>query len=116
MRPLPFRLRALAALVASVAIALAAAPAPASADVGYQGPSFSGTSTPTGAKRAESLLWFHDGSWWAVMWAPSVGDFHIFRLDRASQKWIDTGVAVDTRSNTQSDVLWDAARRKLYVA
>ncbi len=83
-------------------------------DIGYIDQSFSGTTDPTGTKRAESILWFNDGSWWASMWAVSTGGFHIFRLDVSTQKWIDTGVRLDTRADTHADVLWDGA--KLYVA
>lgn len=107
-----------AALVAagvSVAVVLALAGTGAAAgDVGYQGPSISGTSTPTGTKRAESVLWWNDGSWWAVMWDASHLDFHIFGLDGVTQRWVDTGVTVDGRANTHSDVLWDGTH--LYVA
>ena len=78
-----------------------------SGDVGYQGPSHSGTGTPTGTKRAESVLWWNDGSWWAHMWDTASQDFHIFRLDAATQSWVDTGVLVDPRANTHADVLWD---------
>jgi PKD repeat protein len=47
------------------------------------------------------------------MWA-SGGGFHIFRLDTLTQKWIDTGVAIDTRAGTRADTLWDGTH--LYVA
>ena len=86
----------------------------ARADVGYQDQSFSGTGTPTGTKRAESVLWWNDGSWWADMWDTVTQDFHIFRLDLPTQTWIDTGVTIDTRSSTHADVLWDGSH--LYVA
>jgi hypothetical protein len=82
--------------------------------VGYRGPSFTGAGTaPTGSK-PESKLWFNDGAWWAAMWAGSGRGFHIFRLDPASQRWSDTGVALDDRSGTRADVLSDGSR--LYVA
>ena len=83
-------------------------------DVGFEGLSHAGTSTPTGTKRAESVLWFNDGSWWANMWDTVSKDFHIFRLDRSTQRWVDTGVLVDPRANTHADVLWDGAH--LYVS
>ncbi len=86
----------------------------ATGDVGYQDQSFSGTGTPTGTKRAESVLWWNDGSWWANMWSTAAGDFHIFRLNLGTQTWQDTGVTIDTRSNTHADVLWDGGH--LYVA
>lgn len=101
-------------ITAALAIALGTVPAVARGDVGYQDQSFSGTGTPTGTKRAESVLWFNDGSWWANMWDTVSTGFHIFRLDAATQRWVDTGVAVDGRSNTHADVLWDGS--KLYVA
>ena len=83
-------------------------------DLGYQDGSFAGTTTPTNTKRAESPLWFNDGSWWASMWDPIGGDFHIFRLSGAMREWSDTGVAIDTRSGTAADTLWDGIH--LYVA
>ncbi len=73
-----------------------------------------GPANPTGTKRAESLLWWNDGSWWANMWDISTSDFHIFRLDLPTQTWVDTGTTVDTRSNSHADVLWSGGH--LYVA
>src|SRR5688500_2934806 len=99
--------------VAVVALAVAA-PAEALADVGYEGPSYDGTGTPTGTKRQETDLWWNDGSWWAHMWDVASKDFHIFRLDQGAQQWLDTGVTVERRPNTNADVLWDGTH--LYVA
>jgi PKD repeat protein len=42
------------------------------------------------------------------------GDFHIFRLNKATQKWEDTGTVTDTRANAHSDVL--SIGSKLYVS
>jgi len=104
-----------AAVAAVVAAAVAAAlPAAASADVGTRDHSFSGTSAPLGTKRAESALWFNDGTWWANMWDASSQDFHIWRLNTVTDAWIDTKVTVDTRSSTHADTLWDGT--KLYIA
>ncbi|YCH14876.1 Ig-like domain-containing protein [Arthrobacter sp. D1-17] len=92
-------------------------PVPASAapgDVGVEGPSHTGTGTPTGSKRATSGLWFNDGSWWGNLWDTASSDFHIFRFNAATSSWVDTGVATDTRANTHHDVLWDGTT--LYVA
>jgi PKD repeat protein len=88
--------------------------AAASGDIGYEDQSFSGTSEPTGTKRAESVLWWNDGSWWGSLWDTTSQDFHIFRLDLSTQTWIDTGVTLDPRADTHSDVLWDGSH--LYVA
>jgi PKD repeat protein len=83
-------------------------------DVGLEGPSYSGAGAEPPGSKPESKLWWHDGFWWGSLWDAVTGDHHIFRLDPASQEWNDTGVVIDSRSNTRSDVLSDG--RKLYVA
>ena len=83
-------------------------------DVGYEGPSHTGTGTPTGTKRAESVLWYNDGTWWANMWDTSTNDFYIFKWSTSSKTWGKTSTRVDTRSNTHVDALWDGS--KLYIA
>lgn len=108
--------RSLAFVVLAVALLVGAATSTSAGvgDVGYEGLSFSGTSTPTGQKRAESILWWNDGSWWASMWDTVSSDFEIFKLDTSTQQWSSTGVTLDARPNTHADVLWDGT--KLYVA
>ena len=108
----------LAALVSSlltvVTATLAAPPAQAaSGDYGYSDASLAsfGSSTPT-ASKPESKLWYAGGSWWASMAAAS--GYRINRLDRPSNSWIDTGVALDDRSNTRADALWNGTH--LFVA
>ena len=79
-------------------------------EVGYRdfnyGPN--ANSTPTGEK-PESKLWWNDGS----LWSTSANAYHIFRLDLATQSWVDTGVQIDDRSSTKADTLWDG--QHLYV-
>jgi PKD repeat protein len=85
-------------------------------DIGFEGPPMTGSGgAPTGSK-PESKLWWNDGFWWASMWDVASSDFHIYRLDTGTQTWSDTGVALDDRSSTRADVLWDAPSGKLYVA
>jgi len=99
-----------------LALGLLAAPTVASGDtgdVGVEGLSHTGTGTPTGTKRAESVLWYNDGYWWGNLWDTATSDFHIFRFDPA-QGWVDTKVTTEPRANTHHDVLWDG--RTLYVA
>lgn len=92
----------------------AAGPAVAAGDIGYEGPSYAGSgSAPTGSK-PESKLWYNDGIWWGTLWSTSAAAFHIYRLDLVANQWIDTGVALDNRTGTRGDVLWDGT--KLYVA
>ena len=109
-------LAVLAAAVFGLALAGPESAAAAPGDIGYEGPSTVGAgSGPTGSK-PESKVWQNDSYWWASMWDAGSGDFHIFRLDTGTQSWIDTGVALDDRSSTRADTLWDAASGKLFVA
>ncbi|MET3172223.1 UNVERIFIED_ORG: chitodextrinase [Arthrobacter sp. UYCu721] len=105
----------LTALLLALGVLGVTVPASAAAgDVGVQGPSHSGTGTPTGSKRATSALWFNDGVWWGNLWDTASSDFHIFRFNAATSSWVDTGVATETRADTHHDVLWDGTT--LYVA
>jgi Ca2+-binding RTX toxin-like protein len=84
-------------------------------DVGYRDFSFDATSVvaPTGEK-PQSKLWFNDGTWWASMFNRTVGEYHIYRYDRATHTWADTGTLIDERNNSKADTLWDGSH--LYVA
>lgn len=68
--------------------------------------------SPSGEK-PQSKLWHHDGRWWASLFSPAAGKYRIFALDWRTQKWADTGVAIDDRPRTKADCLWDG--RHLYV-
>src|SRR5690349_24308520 len=61
-------------------------------DVGVEGPSHTGTGTPTGTKRQTNALWFNDGLWWGNLWDTATSDFHIFRFNAATSSWVNTGV------------------------
>jgi len=97
-------------------------PVQAAGDVGYIDFSFfyrpSGGAgpdtilTPTGEK-PQSKLWFNDGRWWADLFSSAAGAYHIYTLDRAAQRWVDTGTALDSRPRTKADCLWDGLH--LYV-
>ncbi len=104
----------LGALVVAGAVLAPSTAVAAPGDIGHEGPSFTGAPNPPTADKPQSKLWFTDGSWWAVMLDPVSRTWHIHRLDRATQTWVDTGVRVDDRRETSSDVLWDGT--KLYVA
>lgn len=83
-------------------------------DIGYEGPSFAGVTNPPTSDKPQSKLWHNDGSWWANMYDAGSGTWHIFRLDRSTESWVDTGVRVDDRRQTLGDTLWDG--NKLYIA
>lgn len=68
------------------------------------------------ANMGQSKVWWNDGSWWGVLYNMAAGEYRIYRLNAETQEWIDTGVAVDDREESRSDVLWDEATQKLYVA
>ena len=111
------RVPAVIALVVFMAAGLFSVTAPAAVkaapgDVGQAGPSFSGSGAdPTGTK-PESKVWFNDGFWWASMYNSSASAYTIHRLSGTT--WTNTGVVIDDRENTHSDILWDGT--KLYVA
>ena len=84
------------------------------ADVGYKDGSFTAAGAGATGTKPESKLWWNDGYWWASMWDPATSDYHIFRLNTATQAWTDTGVTLDTRGSTRADTLWDGTH--LYVA
>lgn len=109
-------LRLIISLLLAVAVTVAL-PLPAqAADVGVPGPSFAGdgVETPT-ADKAQSKLWFQDGSWWGLLWSASSSATKIHRLDAATQGWLETETVVDARLNARGDALWDAKDGKLYV-
>jgi RTX calcium-binding nonapeptide repeat (4 copies) len=95
-------------------VAALALPGTARADTGFQGPSYpAGSSGPPTTSKPESKLWWNDGFWWASMFDAS-RSYHIFRLNLRPQRWVDTGVVIDTRDSTRQDVL--STGSKLFVA
>lgn len=109
------RVTLIACAVATLGVIAVPQAEAATGDIGFQGPSFTGVTAPTGEK-PESKLWFNDGRWWASMFAPASGTWRIFYLNRSAtpEAWVDSGTAIDNRANTLSDTLWDNG--KLYVA
>jgi PKD repeat protein len=83
-------------------------------NVGYQDGSTSGAGSAATGEKPESKLWWNDGSWWASMFDATSQTYHIFRLNRSTQTWVDTGTLIDNRPKSRSDVLWDGSH--LYVA
>ena len=82
-------------------------------DFGYEGPSFSGAGSRPTESKPESKLWFHDGAWWGSLWSTTAQAFHIHRLDQSTHLWTDTGVPIEFRPQSKSDVLCEG--NKLYV-
>jgi len=106
-------LRACTILCGLVAVLLL--PGVVRADIGVQGPAYTtGTSGSPTTSKPESKLWFHDGFWWASMFATTgtTGNYDIFKL--VGNNWTDTGVVIDDRDSTRQDVLSDGDT--LYVA
>jgi PKD repeat protein len=85
----------------------------AASTYGHSSISYSGVKNPPTSDKPQSKLWWNDGSWWADMWTSGSG-WHIYRLDRSAETWVDTGLLNDSRSNTLSDALWDGTH--LYIA
>ena len=70
--------------------------------------------TSVSASPAQSKLWYAQDAWWAGLYASDADEIHIFRLDWATQTWLDTGTVVDERGDADSDFLWTGEH--LYVA
>ena len=100
------RHRIITAVAATLLVALFAlvVVGAASADVGTLGADYTGATAPTGEK-PQSKTWFHDGTWWAVMYNPTSGAFEIYK--RANDAWTTTGTLVDGRDRSWQDVMWD---------
>jgi hypothetical protein len=103
------------AIVGTLVFSNVASVTAAVGDIGFAGPSSSGAgAAPTGQK-PESKLWWNDGVWWASMYSPSSpSGFHIYRLNRSTETWTDTGVPIDSRPLSRQDALWDGT--KLYIS
>lgn len=108
-----------AALVGILAVGVAAASTPVTN--GYRDQTYGGgIARPTGDK-PQSKVWFTDGTWWAGMFlysttTPLKSEYHIYRLDRATHSWADTGTVVDWRDDTHADYLWAEGSKTLWVA
>ena len=72
------------------------------------------TVTSVSASTAQSKLWYAEGAWWGGLFSPDANEIHIFRLDWATQTWLDTGTVVDERPDADADFLW--AGEHLYSA
>ena len=86
----------------------------AAGDIGYQDQAYNGSGGAPTADKPQSKLWFNDGLWWADMFDTVSKTYHIFRLDRSNQTWVDTGTQIDNRSTTRADMLWSGGY--LYAA
>jgi hypothetical protein len=106
--------RAVLILLTLVLLA-AASPAAARAATGYRDFSWAaqGLNGPS-AEKPQSKLWYNDGSWWGDMYDVSSSTWRIFRLDLATQQWVATPTATDSRTATWPDTLWDGTH--LYIA
>ena len=109
--------RLFVALGAALATSALVVPGTATADpgdYGYEGPSYAGSVNSATSDKPQSKLWHVDGVWYADMFDTVSRTWHIFRLNRATEQWVDTGVPIDNRTNTLADTLWDGTH--LYVA
>lgn len=121
-RPKSVRLAVLPALGLALLLALAAlapgsarAQAPAT-DIGIKDQNYGTIGGSITGSKPESKLWFNDGVWWADMYSTATSTHRVFRLNRTTGVWSDAGTQLDNRATTRSDILWDAASNKLYVA
>lgn len=85
----------------------------AAIDVGYRDFTYNNAPTPTGDKPQSKLWYTPDGTWWGILFNKSTNRYDIYRFDKATQSWSDTGTIVEPRGRTKSDALWDGTH--LYV-
>jgi PKD repeat protein len=85
-----------------------------SESIGFQDMSTQGAGGAATGEKPESKLWWNDGAWWGVLFDSASQSYHIFRLDRTQQTWIDTQTVVDNRPKSRADTLWDG--QYLYVS
>ncbi len=83
-------------------------------DIGHLDQAYNGSGGAPTADKPQSKLWYNDGLWWADMFDKTSKTWHIFRLDRATETWVDTGTQIDNRAATHADTLWSGGH--LYVA
>src|SRR5215211_7867775 len=105
-----------AAAIMLLAVLLASGVALATqVEVGYRDFQYnSNAPTPTGDKPQSKLWYTADGTWWGVLFNKSTNRYDIYRFDKTTQSWSDTGTLVETRGRSKSDALWDGTH--LYVA
>ena len=89
----------------------------AAADVGYKDFTYlPGASRDPTQDKPQSKVWYADGSWWGGLFHVDSQTFHIYRLNKTSQEWVDTGTVIDDRGRSHGDYLFDASTNSLYVA
>lgn len=109
-------------LVIAMTLALVAGglwgPSAASAAVGvpvtYMDHLYNSAKAPS-ADKPQSKLWFHDGSWWALMVEAGGTRVYIHEL-QGDHTWRNTGTLVDGRGESTGDALWSSSHNRLYVA
>jgi hypothetical protein len=113
------RLWTVAVLAAVLALGGLTWPAQASALDGvpqtYVGHVYGDTVTNPNADKPQSKLWYHAGSWWALMAEAGGTAVRIHEL-MPDHTWRNTGATVDGRRNSTGDALWSARNNRLYVA
>lgn len=124
MRRLPARYRSRGALlrkltvVATIVSTVVAAPTALAAPgvpVTYRGHAYDTAVDKPTADKPQSKLWYHDGSWWALM-VESTGTLVFVHQLMPDHSWLNTGTVVDNRLNGTGDALWSPTDGKLYVA
>src|SRR5207245_10885326 len=69
-------------------------------DVGY-GPNIEVGLDKATATKAQSKLWYQDGTSWATLFVQAKSEHHIHRMDLATQTCVDPGVFVDERCQSR---------------
>jgi Ca2+-binding RTX toxin-like protein len=90
--------------------------AAAAANIGHDGPDYTaGTSGAPSGYKGESKVWYDHGRWFGSIFRASTKQYEIFRLNKATQNWVATGVVLDNRDSSRQDA-YRAANGDLFVA
>lgn len=112
-------IRPITAAIAITLIATGIAAASTPVTDGYRDQSFGGGAIRPTSDKPQSKLWYTDGQWFAGMFlfrttSSPKSEFRIHRLDKVTHSWIDMGVPIDTRDQSNGDYLFDG--NTLWVA
>ncbi len=102
----------LAVMMLTMAVALPVAAVPIPGGVGFRDFAFGAALDDPTEDKPQSKVWYNDGFWWGGLWNPTDAEHQIYKL--VGENWMTTGVALDDRSRSHADYLWDGTA--LYVA
>src|SRR3954468_23984017 len=107
-------------VTAAVLLGGLVSPVPSSAVVGtpvsFLDHTYATTVNRPSEDKPQSKLWYHAGTWWALMVEAGGTRVFIHRLNATTHHWDNTGTLVARPLNSTGDALWSQRDSRLYVA